>query len=252
MNRRFSPAKKGKGLASPMEPPRAARVKIPDFDKSELIHNHELKLLEKYCTGCKCLNHDIKDCPEASEKRETLLFKRSEKSIDTYQSRKQYVGPYTKEANHKEVSLNLSSHRHVRQQKPEDRRDTRVPYSRDKVKERQHYQHGSYQSKEYNCRFSHIPGNPRSQASTYSRVSRQSEPRGNTTMTKPIWKEKTRRTLPEALRSSKLYKLLLEKYEKSWYNTPIALIPLKVQPVKKDFGLLRNKEKWKKQQLTLL
>ncbi|VVA99745.1 unnamed protein product [Arabis nemorensis] len=45
MNRRLTSVEKGKGLASPEEPPRAPRVKVPDFDKAELVHNHKLMLV---------------------------------------------------------------------------------------------------------------------------------------------------------------------------------------------------------------
>ncbi|KFK23554.1 hypothetical protein AALP_AAs59863U000100 [Arabis alpina] len=45
MNRRLTAAEKGKGVAAAIAPPRAARVQIPDFDPSELVHNHDLILV---------------------------------------------------------------------------------------------------------------------------------------------------------------------------------------------------------------
>ncbi|VVB15491.1 unnamed protein product [Arabis nemorensis] len=45
MSRRLSASEKGKGSVLPAEPPRSARVKVPHFDPSELVHNHALMLV---------------------------------------------------------------------------------------------------------------------------------------------------------------------------------------------------------------
>ncbi|KFK33648.1 hypothetical protein AALP_AA5G041400 [Arabis alpina] len=45
MSRRLSAAEKGKGSVVPADPPRAARVKVPDFDPAELVHDHDLILV---------------------------------------------------------------------------------------------------------------------------------------------------------------------------------------------------------------
>ncbi|VVB10896.1 unnamed protein product, partial [Arabis nemorensis] len=56
MNRRFTTEDKEKGIESCDEPPRAARVRVPHFEASKLIHNHQLMLVD----------HDIKNCPEGA------------------------------------------------------------------------------------------------------------------------------------------------------------------------------------------
>ncbi|KAJ4905621.1 Uncharacterized protein Rs2_09279 [Raphanus sativus] len=45
MSRRLSSAEKGKGLQRPNSPPRLGRVKLPDYDTSELRRKHELTLI---------------------------------------------------------------------------------------------------------------------------------------------------------------------------------------------------------------
>lgn len=45
MNQRLTMEEKG--IANLEEPPRATRVIVPNFDKAELIHNHELMLLRR-------------------------------------------------------------------------------------------------------------------------------------------------------------------------------------------------------------
>lgn len=45
MQRRMSYAEKGKAPAEPSSPPSTARVKVPNFDSSELIKKHALTLV---------------------------------------------------------------------------------------------------------------------------------------------------------------------------------------------------------------
>lgn len=45
MSRRLTYSEKGKGLATPESPPRRGRVKLPDYDISDLLRKHELTLI---------------------------------------------------------------------------------------------------------------------------------------------------------------------------------------------------------------
>ncbi|CAA7055123.1 unnamed protein product [Microthlaspi erraticum] len=45
MARRFTQAEKEKSLAPPTEPPRVGRVKVPDFDNSDLMKQHNLTII---------------------------------------------------------------------------------------------------------------------------------------------------------------------------------------------------------------
>ncbi|CAA7045732.1 unnamed protein product [Microthlaspi erraticum] len=45
MTRRYSQAEKGKRLAQPPEPPRLGRVKVPEFDNTDLVKKHALTLI---------------------------------------------------------------------------------------------------------------------------------------------------------------------------------------------------------------
>ncbi|CAA7038821.1 unnamed protein product [Microthlaspi erraticum] len=45
MARRFTQTEKGKGVVPPTEPPRVGRVKVPDFDISELMKQHNLTII---------------------------------------------------------------------------------------------------------------------------------------------------------------------------------------------------------------
>ncbi|KAF3494998.1 hypothetical protein DY000_02052923 [Brassica cretica] len=47
MSRRLTYSEKGKGLATPESPPRRGRVKLPDYDISDLLRKHELTLIAK-------------------------------------------------------------------------------------------------------------------------------------------------------------------------------------------------------------
>ncbi|CAA7061571.1 unnamed protein product [Microthlaspi erraticum] len=45
MARRYSQAEKGKALVPPADPPRSGRVKVPDFDNSDLVKKHALTVI---------------------------------------------------------------------------------------------------------------------------------------------------------------------------------------------------------------
>nr|VDD25213.1 unnamed protein product [Brassica oleracea] len=70
-HRRLSSAEKGKGIdMEPHQPLRTARVKAPIPDNADLIRKHSLTLIgrvtnksvQKHCTKCLRLDHELKEC----------------------------------------------------------------------------------------------------------------------------------------------------------------------------------------------